>query len=199
MDEIVLQAMNRWPNVPAVYGWLKLDFRGRWLLKGDPITNHTIKDFIGRNYLADDKGQWYFQNGPQKVFIELEYTPYIIKLWRKADGILMAETHNKIEVSEPISCWLDNQGNLSMKWESGLGTIEPQSLDLFLDLLISNDGQKLSEKALDSILLGNRQILKSIKVQWNNRHLPLQFLEFEKFPKHFSFNPFPLPPNENSL
>lgn len=199
MDDIVLQAMIRWPNVPAVYGWLKLDFRGRWLLKGDPITNTTIREFIGRNYLADEKGQWYFQNGPQKVFIELEYAPYIIKLWRNSDGILIAETHTRIVIGKPSSCWLDDQGNLSIEWDSSVGSIEPQSLDLFIDLLVSEDGKKLSEKTLDAILAGNRKILSSVKVQWNNHQLPLQFLEFEKFPERFSFNPFPLPQNEISL
>ncbi|HMN64893.1 MAG TPA: DUF2946 family protein, partial [Burkholderiaceae bacterium] len=32
MDEQVLHAMARWPDVPAVWGWLRLDRRGRWLL-----------------------------------------------------------------------------------------------------------------------------------------------------------------------
>ncbi|HET8728586.1 MAG TPA: DUF2946 family protein, partial [Alphaproteobacteria bacterium] len=32
MDESVLRAMTKWPNVPAVYGWLQLDQRGNWLI-----------------------------------------------------------------------------------------------------------------------------------------------------------------------
>ena len=32
MDDIVLQAMVKWPKVPACYGWLGLDARGRWYL-----------------------------------------------------------------------------------------------------------------------------------------------------------------------
>ena len=28
MDEIVIRAMQKWPNVPNVFGWLKLDRRG---------------------------------------------------------------------------------------------------------------------------------------------------------------------------
>jgi hypothetical protein len=29
MDPIVIQAMTKWPNVPAVYGWLQFERRGR--------------------------------------------------------------------------------------------------------------------------------------------------------------------------
>ncbi|MGB3277244.1 MAG: DUF2946 family protein, partial [Castellaniella sp.] len=30
MDDQVLAAMARWPNVPAVHGWLSLTARGQW-------------------------------------------------------------------------------------------------------------------------------------------------------------------------
>ena len=33
MDDIVKQAMAKWPNVPACYGWLALDARGQWWLR----------------------------------------------------------------------------------------------------------------------------------------------------------------------
>ena len=32
MDQSVLDAVKRWPNVPAVYGWLSLTARGEWKL-----------------------------------------------------------------------------------------------------------------------------------------------------------------------
>ena len=33
MDDIVRQAMAKWPNVPHAYGWLGLDARGNWWLR----------------------------------------------------------------------------------------------------------------------------------------------------------------------
>jgi len=33
MDEIVLRSMAKWPDVPAVYGWLALDRRGSFRIK----------------------------------------------------------------------------------------------------------------------------------------------------------------------
>ena len=78
MDAVVAQAMAKWPNVPAVYGWLSLDRRGNWLIKGERITNHALREFIARNYEADEKGRWYFQNGPQRVYVSLAYTPLVV-------------------------------------------------------------------------------------------------------------------------
>jgi hypothetical protein len=78
MDAVVAQAMAKWPNVPAVYGWLALDRRGNWLIKGERIANHALRDFIARNYEADDEGRWYFQNGPQRVYVSLAYAPLVV-------------------------------------------------------------------------------------------------------------------------
>src|SRR5690606_15898587 len=35
MDPEVLAAIAKWPNVPAVYGWLGLTARGEWRLRGE--------------------------------------------------------------------------------------------------------------------------------------------------------------------
>lgn len=78
MDEMVIRSLARWPNVPAVYGWLSLDRRGNWRIKGERIANAALRDFIGRNYAADERGCWFFQNGPQRVFVSLAYTPLVV-------------------------------------------------------------------------------------------------------------------------
>ncbi len=52
MDEIVMQAMAKWPNVPDVFGWLSLDQRGNWRLRGEAMTHRGATEFIGRNYLC---------------------------------------------------------------------------------------------------------------------------------------------------
>ncbi len=78
MDEIVARSIAKWPNVPAVYGWLDLDRRGNWLIKGQRIGNLALREFIGRNYAADAQGRWFFQNGPQRVYVRLAYTPLVV-------------------------------------------------------------------------------------------------------------------------
>ncbi len=78
MDEIVKQAMAKWPHVPHCYGWLGLDARGDWYLrdaatqaagpfaqaKGERIEHEKLRAFINRNYSVDACGCWFFQNGP---------------------------------------------------------------------------------------------------------------------------------------
>jgi hypothetical protein len=77
MDEAVIRSLAKWPNVPAVYGWLALDRRGNWRIKGERIANPALRDFIARNYEPDDQGRWFFQNGPQRVYVKLAYTPLV--------------------------------------------------------------------------------------------------------------------------
>jgi hypothetical protein len=95
MDDIVKQAMTKWPNVPHCFGWLGLDERGHWYLrddqaqacgrfqsglpgsKGSLLQHDKLIEFIHRNYAVDAKGAWYFQNGPQRVYVELAATPFV--------------------------------------------------------------------------------------------------------------------------
>jgi len=89
MDDIVKQALAKWPNVPHCYGWLGLDARGNWRMRderaqhlnlpGDKLQHAALVAFIVRNYAADERGCWYFQNGPQRVYVQLEATPYIVR------------------------------------------------------------------------------------------------------------------------
>ena len=94
MDDIVRQALLKWPNVPACHGWLALDARGDWYMrddrvqaagafpraKGSRIEHDKLRQFIERNYAADEAGAWYFQNGPQRVYVELEAAPWVWRL-----------------------------------------------------------------------------------------------------------------------
>jgi hypothetical protein len=97
MDEIVEAALRKWPNVPHCHGWLALDARGDWYMrdervqaagpfpqvKGSVIRHDKLLGFIHRNYAADADGAWYFQNGPQRVYVELEAAPWV---WRVQAG-----------------------------------------------------------------------------------------------------------------
>ena len=93
MDDIVAQAMAKWPNVPAAWGWLRLDRRGHWRLvdrnapgfseagggEGTRLEHAAFADAICRNYQPDEQGRWYFQNGPQRVFVDLELAPLVFR------------------------------------------------------------------------------------------------------------------------
>ena len=139
MDDIVQQALIKWPNVPHCYGWLGLDARGRWYLRDDAVQaqgefpqskgallEHTkLIAFIERNYEADAQGQWFFQNGPQRVYVELECAPWI---WRiQPDGRLLSHT-GRAASADQASCLLDDEGRVYVASDIGLGLVH--SLDV---------------------------------------------------------------------
>src|SRR3982074_1268149 len=93
MDDIVLRGLARWPDVPAVYGWLALDRRGNWLIRGEPVNNAVFPAYIGRNYQHDSEGRWFFQNGPQRVFAAFDYTPIVYRVVSGESTPLALESH----------------------------------------------------------------------------------------------------------
>ena len=137
MDNLVIQAMAKWPNVPDCYGWLGLDARGDWYMrddqvqqqgsfttsKGSRLLHDELIDFIGRNYECDKLGNWYFQNGPQRVFIELEATPWIWRLMH--DGFIQSHTGQDARIQR---CVIDEHGRLYLETELGFGLVHTQDI-----------------------------------------------------------------------
>ena len=133
MDDSVRQALAKWPNVPHCYGWLALDARGAWRMRdetaqraeapGDKLTNAALVGFINRNYLHDERGCWYFQNGPQRVFVELAYTPmvYGVPDYPQSNAIL---THTRKSVQTVHAAWIDDEGTLLLETEHGVGHVQ---------------------------------------------------------------------------
>lgn len=148
MDDLVRQAMAKWPNVPDCYGWLGLDARGHWYMrdkaaqlagafqsgkrqaKGSRVDHEKLKAFIERNYASDEQGRWYFQNGPQRVFVELENTPWI---WRvSSDGVVQSHTGLAAMVQ---SVWQDEQGHVYLQTEHGPGLVHTQDVGCLAEAL----------------------------------------------------------------
>lgn len=148
MDDAVRAAIEKWPNVPAVYGWLALDARGRWRVKDEILHHRGLNDFIGRNYLCDSVGQWFFQNGPQRVFVTLEYTPWVLRL--DADARLTRHTGQSFE--QPTDIWLDDEGRLLISAERHIGLIHDGDLDVAVSRLAYADDRPAS---LEQLLSGS--------------------------------------------
>lgn len=149
MDEIVLQAMAKWPNVPAVFGWLALDRRGNWLLKGETIPNQQIIAFINRNYTHDEAGRWFFQNGPQRVFVELACAPYVYLVPDHTHPQSMI-THTQAGVREVRAAWIDDTGTLVLQTEHGVGSVHDQDLEYLLPCFVGEAGAAIDEDTLEA-------------------------------------------------
>ena len=155
MDDIVKAAMAKWPNVPHCYGWLGLDARGNWYMrddnaqaagafcaaspepgrqlasKGSLLKHDKLIDFIQRNYAADDsstsqaKGQWFFQNGPQRVYVELEATPFVWRVGSTSDFEVTAHTG---QVAITQRCIIDEHGRVYLETALGFGLVHTQDM-----------------------------------------------------------------------
>jgi len=152
LDDHVLRGMAKWPNVPAVYGWLTLDRRGQWLIKGERVANPAIADFIGRNYERDSDGSWYFQNGPQRVFVELEYTPFVLRAINTAGAPLELAAHNGAKPHELRSAWLDEHGSVLLETELGVGVLDDRDLDVIASVFVDANGNALDDDGLDRLI-----------------------------------------------
>ena len=190
MDEIVIRGMLKWPDVPAVYGWLSLDRRGSWMIKNvsgrfERIANPAVNEFIGRNYAADGQGRWYFQNGPQRVFVALDYTPWVYRLDDAGEGLL-AHTGAAPRALEAV--FVDDAGALLLETELGVGVLLDRDLPAFVERLADPRG-RTPERLLEDVASGQeaRALLRGVSV----RVAPIRSAEV---PRLFGFVPRPAPP-----
>ena len=142
MDEIVKAALLKWPNVPHCYGWLALDARGDWYMrddriqhrgpfpqvKGSRIEHDKLLAFIQRNYSHDEAGAWFFQNGPQRVYVELEAAPWVWRVEMQAAGFNV-HGHTGLPAQVQAS-WLDENGRLFLATDIGLGLVHTMDMGI---------------------------------------------------------------------
>lgn len=151
-DPAVRAALARWPDVPAVAGWLSLTARGQWRLQGEPIGNAAIVEFIGRNYAADAQGRWFFQNGPQRVYVALELTPWIYRL--QPDGMV---THTGRCPKLLRAAALLDDGRMAIDTDLGAGAIDDRDAGALAAALVDAAGVPFDDPALSAWLAGGDQ------------------------------------------
>lgn len=184
----VERARDKWPAVPALYGWLSLDRRGRWRIRDEIITRPQIIDTIGANYGADERGCWFFQNGPQRGYMRLEWTPFVL---RRGDGDDLV-THNGRPVEQLRSAYIDEEGSFLIATEHGAGGVDPSELDWVLAHLHA-DGVADVEASLLAALAtpsGSRTRLSLIV---GSQIVPVNRLDDREAPDALGFVREPLP------
>ena len=189
MDEIVLRSMLKWPDVPAVYGWLSLDRRGNWTIKTvagrfERIAHAAVREFIGRNYAPDPEGRWYFQNGPQRVFVALDYTPWVYRLDDAGQGLL-AHTGAAPRALEAV--YLDDAGALLLRTEIGIGVLLDRDLAVFLERIADVRGRP-AERLLEEVARG-----AEAQAMLQGKKVPIASISAADVPGRFGFVAEPAP------
>lgn len=197
MDENVKQAMVKWPNVPHCYGWLGLDARGNWRMRdersqalglaGDKIVHSALLGFINRNYTHDDQGRWYFQNGPQRVYINLEATPYIVHT-DPAQGFVL---HTGEPVMVIDAAWLTDAGELMLVSGQKIAMVDDRDMAQCMESMLLDDAVVSDEQLL--AWLSRQENMGPLFLAHPSRRIPVQFLSHEAIAAHFGFVREPQP------
>jgi hypothetical protein len=144
MDDIVRQAIAKWPNVPHCFGWLGLDARGNWYMrddrvqaagpfpqsKGSLLRHEKLVEFIHRNYESDADGQWFFQNGPQRVYVELEVAPLVCRLG--PGHSVAAHTGRAARTQHAV---VDEAGRVYLDTDIGFGLVHTLDMEQAADAI----------------------------------------------------------------
>lgn len=204
MDEQVLRSLIKWPNVPDCYGWLALDRRGQWRMRdefaqqnelpGKVIEHLALKEYISRNYACDQMGRYFFQNGPQRVFITLNAAPWIARIIPNGnDQKIVTQCQSELI---PTSALSDEHGNIYI---TGL-VKQSVCLDLRTQEFKTEDCTSvalLHDHDLDqfSELAKLREEACSFGGSWNwqGKQLALDPIHSSELTKRFSFTKDPEP------
>lgn len=191
MEDWVLRSLARWPNVPALYGWLGLDRRGRWLIRGETISRPQIIDTINCNYAADERGRWFFQNGPQRGYVALEYTPLVLRA--EGEGLL---AHTGAPVGQVQAAYLDQEGALLLQTDLGPGVLDAADLGWALQRL-SVDGGEVDEAQLGAALAQSCGSVTALCLRLGGLPLPVRRLDAAAAPARLGYVREPQPPSHH--
>jgi hypothetical protein len=104
------------------------------------LQHEKLIEFIHRNYSADSTGAWFFQNGPQRVYVELAATPFVWRL--SSDFKLTAQTGAETQAH---ICYSDESGRVYFQTAMGFGLLHT------LDVAKAAEGLELGLWPLESL------------------------------------------------
>jgi hypothetical protein len=146
---------------------------------GDKLTNAALVGFINRNYQRDERGCWYFQNGPQRVFVNLEATPFIARS-DPAHGFVL---HTGQPMAAPEQAFMLESGGIVLRAGEQLAQLDDRDVAQLL-AAIELDGKPVADEALMA-WLGNGA--GRLTLRWQGWEIALERLRIEDAAQRFGF------------
>lgn len=195
MDEIVKKAMAKWPDVPHCYGWLALDARGNWRMRderaqhlglaGDKVIQPALLGFINRNYMTDERGCWYFQNGPQRVYLNLEATPFIARS-DPQHGLVL---HTGEPVARIEHAYMTDSGDVLVDAAGKIAQVDDRDVAHMLAMM-EMAGKPVADEVLVAWLEGGEG---ELALRYGAQCLPVERIRRNEVPRVFHFVRLPGP------
>jgi hypothetical protein len=85
------ESRNDIPEHLLARGFLELDRHGHWHVQGEPVTHPRLIDFLWRHMRRNAEGEYWVENGPQRVLVKLQDAPYVVRHLHANGTRLMAE------------------------------------------------------------------------------------------------------------
>jgi len=183
------RAMKIWPDVPACYDWLSLDQRGVWRLRGEPVVHQGLTAFLSRHYARDEDGNHFVQNGPQRVFVKLDYTPWVLRL--SSEGTL--QTHTGEAVQEIRRAAFDDEGNFLVEIPAGIALLCDRDLPAILGCVRLADGTAADDATLLDVIALPPGTVSQLIFTWQTRDYPILALRRDEMARRFGFVASPQP------
>ena len=144
------------------------------------ITHKGLTDFISRNYACDSLGRYFFQNGPQRVFVTLDATPWVARISPIEKGLqIITQCRYMMEPSSALS---DEAGNIYIVGKVLQDQIF-REVGLSVALLHDHDLDHFSQLAK----LREEACSYGGSWNWQGKQLPLDPIHSEELAKRFKF------------
>jgi hypothetical protein len=205
MDQGVAESLVKWPNVPHCFGWLALDRRGAWRMRddyaqahglpGDVIKHAALNAFIARNYASDTDGRYFFQNGPQRVYVNLDATPWVVRMMPTGNAGHPWQFQTQCQsLLTPTAAFMDEAGHILIEgmltqtiWSAANQFSEIERLSIAL--LHDHDIELFS----GLISLANTACALEGSWLWHDRDLTLEPISTAELESQFHFQARPQP------
>ena len=150
------------------------------------IGNPAVVEFIGRNYARDAGDRYYFQNGPQRVFVSLDYTPYVFRLDDSGTGFL---GHTGTASGRLKRAFFDEEGSLILAAELGVGVVLDRDLAGTIERFSDRAGLPFdTESAFHRVLSGERLAARLMGTE-----VAVSSVRSAEAPSRFGFVAHPVP------
>ena len=149
------------------------------------MNNPALVGFINRNYGHDERGNWYFQNGPQRVYVNLEATPFIART-DPQQGLVL-QTGQALTDIERV--FLSDAGAVLFQAGDSVAQLDDRDVAQVLSKL-ELDGQAASDEAVMAWLESGAG---KLTLPWNGKRFDVERIEAADLPQRFNFNQLPTP------